>query len=373
VHEPKPLLRAIELIHAAALAPSAWPCALDAVSDLLAADHAVLHAGESNGAGPPLFAYARLDPRDLAECNAADQALRSEFTTQFQLPLERTTTRAAVIPDRDYERSAYYNEVLRRIDGFHCVYFLQSSTEGLSNVAVCRGRRRDDFDAQAVATLEILRPHFRLAVEVAGRLQLAEARAASLAGAIDRISTGILLVDAQGQTLHLNAPAAAIAAEADGLVLAPSGLAATTPAATEALHRAMAALTASGNKGNCESLRVFLPRPSGRPPLQLTLVPLGRLDVPVPGAARTRVAIFIDAAEEEGAIDRGALAEAFRLTTRETDIALLLAQGADVAAIAQRLGIGPGTVRFHLKNAFAKTEARGQVALAALIRRFARH
>jgi DNA-binding CsgD family transcriptional regulator len=30
-------------------------------------------------------------------------------------------------------------------------------------------------------------------------------------------------------------------------------------------------------------------------------------------------------------------------------------------------------VRFHLKNAFAKTEARGQVALAALIRRFARH
>jgi DNA-binding CsgD family transcriptional regulator len=58
------------------------------------------------------------------------------------------------------------------------------------------------------------------------------------------------------------------------------------------------------------------------------------------------------------------------LTRRESEIAVLLAEGLDLKTIALRLGAGRGTVREHLKHVFEKTGARSQVALVALLRGF---
>jgi DNA-binding CsgD family transcriptional regulator len=102
------------------------------------------------------------------------------------------------------------------------------------------------------------------------------------------------------------------------------------------------------------------------------LLPIWRLGAILPGGGPTaRVAIFIKDLGAPLAVDRLAVAEAFRLTPRECEVAVLLADGHDLPRIAAMLGVGLSTVRYHLKRAFEKTGMRSQAALAALIRGFA--
>jgi DNA-binding CsgD family transcriptional regulator len=82
------------------------------------------------------------------------------------------------------------------------------------------------------------------------------------------------------------------------------------------------------------------------------------------------VAIFIDEPDAPVYIDRRAVAEAFRLTRRETEIATLVGEGYELSRIANTLELGVGTVRNHLKRVFSKTDQHSQAALAALIRGF---
>ena len=70
------------------------------------------------------------------------------------------------------------------------------------------------------------------------------------------------------------------------------------------------------------------------------------------------------------AIEWEAIAETFRFTRRERDIAVLIASGLNVNAIAATLGLGRGTVRFHLTRIFDKADVHSQSALAVLLRGF---
>jgi DNA-binding CsgD family transcriptional regulator len=110
---------------------------------------------------------------------------------------------------------------------------------------------------------------------------------------------------------------------------------------------------------------VRLSRPSGRPPLLATLLPIGGA---LPGLRAPQVAVFIAEPDAPPALDRAALADTYRLTCRETEIAALLAGGLALETIAARLGIGIGTARNHLKRVFDKTGTSSQAALVASLR-----
>jgi DNA-binding CsgD family transcriptional regulator len=165
----------------------------------------------------------------------------------------------------------------------------------------------------------------------------------------------------------LNGRAERIIAEADGLALASAGLAAATPMATRQLREVIAAMAPDAA---AEGRRIRLDRPSRRLPLLLTVLPIWRLGAVVPGAGAPRVAIFITEPDAPPPIDRLVFAETFQLTRRESEVAVLLADGLDLATIASRLGTTRATVRDYLKHAFEKTGARSQVALVALLRGF---
>ena len=65
----------------------------------------------------------------------------------------------------------------------------------------------------------------------------------------------------------------------------------------------------------------------------------------------------------------GEIRQAFGLTERECEIALLLAAGCGLPEIGGRLGIGLTTARTHLGRLFDKTGTRSQLALALLLSR----
>jgi DNA-binding CsgD family transcriptional regulator len=66
-------------------------------------------------------------------------------------------------------------------------------------------------------------------------------------------------------------------------------------------------------------------------------------------------------------IDPAVVAEALRLTRRESEVAALLAKGIGLDGIAAQLDLGVGTVRNHLKRALDKTDTRSQAALVSLV------
>jgi DNA-binding CsgD family transcriptional regulator len=193
---------------------------------------------------------------------------------------------------------------------------------------------------------------------------------------LDQLDSGVILVGAAAEPCFINSQAMRILAEADGLMLGPSGLLAATPFATGRLRQAIAGVRpldggrSPPGPSAAPPMRLRLPRPSRRPPLLLSLYPIWRLDGATASIPRPSVGIFVTEPDVCGRIDRDALADAFRLTPREAAVADLLASGHDLKGAAQALAIGIGTARNHLKRVFEKTDTHSQARLMALLRGF---
>jgi DNA-binding CsgD family transcriptional regulator len=283
--------------------------------------------------------------------------------------------------DRDYVLSEHYNEIVRPLNGWHAVGVRQQSATAGFFLGICRQRGIDDFDFAETALLQALIPHFTTAVDFHYRLAAERSRGESLTQLIDRLDTGVILTDGAGVPLFVNARAAKIAEEVDGLLLGTGGIAAATSEATGLLRSAIAAIAAKGRRANdvprqsaepgTEERRLVLKRPSGRPPLLLAVLPIWKLHLSLPGSPAPRVAIFVSEPDVPTPIRQEALVDALGLTPRESEVAILLAEGLPVEAIAMTTGLGVPSVREYLKRSFAKTGTHSQAALVALIRGFA--
>jgi DNA-binding CsgD family transcriptional regulator/PAS domain-containing protein len=366
MEQARAILSVTERLYAAAMDDAEWPSALEAFGDLFGGHHVVLHGFPgTNGDGAFVFT-ARVDERTVREAVTPEKLpLVMAFS---RLVPEGISNRAALIDDEAYARSAYYNEVLRPLNGFHAVHARNMRPGAAYTLNVCRPRAAANFEADHTALMALIAPQLSMAVEVRRRFNGARRHGDSLAALIDRLDKAAVMTDGTGRPVLVNPRAAAILDANDGLVLAPGGLTGATPAATGRLRAAVAeAAAASGG-----IRRVTLARPSGRAALVVDALPLSRIDAEVPGAATPRVALFIAEPDAAPGIDRETIGDVFGLTRREAEVAALLADGMELAAIARMLDLSPGTVRNHLKRAFEKTGTHSQAALVALLRGYPR-
>ncbi len=361
------LSRAINQLYAAAAQPDGWTPALETVTDLLRGGHAVVHADP--GAAGPICITARIDERDLARTLAACAVCDPGRLATELMPIGRVWTRAEIMPDREFARTAIYNECIRPLNGFHSVSIRQIEPHRPFIFAVCRPGRSGDFGIEETAILQQLAPHVETALDLHGRLQSANHRRLALAQVFDQLESGVIVTDTWASPIFMNRRALEITAQSDGLILGPMGLSGPTPRHTQRLRGAIASV---GADAGSDRRQLRLERPSRRPPLLLTLLPIWRLRMALPGVAAPRVAIFIKEPDLPIAIDAEAVAEAFQLTARESEIAALMASGQDLTEIAGTLAIGRGTVAFHLNRIFDKTGVRSQAKLVSLIRGFNR-
>jgi DNA-binding CsgD family transcriptional regulator/PAS domain-containing protein len=359
------ILGVTEKLYAAAGEPEYWEAALEALTDLVDADHTTLDVHGTAQLGTGFVARSRVDEGKLAQFLTPD-ALRLLVPMAASVPVG-VSTRREIIPDAEFERSTVYNELLRPLNGFHSVQLRRNGTSSAFLLCVCRPRIAENFDQAHIAVMRALAPHLTTALALQQRLRTADGERAALGRALDRIDGGVILVDRSLRPVFLNARASRIVAESDGLTVEAKSLAAATPLATRELREAMAALM---RDDAADGRQLRLARPSRRWPLLLTLYPIRQFGLVLPGVAPPRVAIFISEPDAPPAIDRNAVADAFRLTRRECEIVMLLADGYDLDTIALQLGLAQGTARNHLKQVFAKTGARSQAALVALLRGF---
>lgn len=389
------LLSSVNRIHAAALAPHEWSLALEDVAELTGGDHAVLVRLPTRTEPGQLLASTRLDVDILARSLSAGAELAAarpsvanataiarsadrEFVSfaagaspASPLPALRgtTMTRATLISDREFERSGYYNEVVRPMRGFHAALARFGAGDEYA-LAICRGRSAADFGADEMSGLAALVPHFATALQVQQRLNHAQDSARGLAHLLDRISATLVIVDGEGCVCFVNQRAAAILDRAEGLALQKNRLVATDPGGNRSLQEIFGRLGRLAIHDGSAEIRLRLPREHSRSPLLLSVLPAASFETQGLSHRRAVAAIFITEPDAQVVVDRAALVDVFRLTRREGDVVVLLASGLEIPEIAATLGLGIGAVRNYLKAAYEKTRTHSKAALVALARGF---
>lgn len=360
------ILPVVERLYSAAGRPEAWEPALASIVALLRAGHAIFHLEGENGAAPGFGACAGLDAHDRARF-ASPEAARLNASWAGRAPVGTAFSNSSLWSEREFERSGFYNELVRPAGGYYAAGAIRKLPSGVLTLAVCRPRGASDFGAEELAMVQDVSLHLAAAVDLHLRLGAGEHRYASLTRLLDKLDDGVVLFDAWGAVVFVNAPALRILSDKDGLMLTGAGL---TPAIADTGRRLREAVAAAATDAGVGNVTIRVERPSRRLPLLLTVVPIGRLGAEVAGARSPCVAVFMTDADAPIAIDCAALADTFGLTRRESEVAALLATGHSIGAIAAALGISTPTVRQYVKHVFDKTSTHSQNALTALVRRF---
>jgi DNA-binding CsgD family transcriptional regulator len=168
---------------------------------------------------------------------------------------------------------------------------------------------------------------------------------------LDWLDLGVIIADATARPIRLNRRAGTIVARGDGLYATPFGITTAIPEETGRLRQAIAKAAKGG-------ARLRLSRPSGAPPLLVTVIPVG---------GGPLVALFVMDPDIVGTPSPALLQELFGLTAAEAVFAAEISRGDGMQAVAERLSIAPTTARTHLTRIFEKTGTRRQAELVRLL------
>lgn len=213
--------------------------------------------------------------------------------------------------------------------------------------------------------LEVVAVHAARAVDLAEDLRRERARRRAVAATLDRLRTGVLLLDDRGRVAASNRAARELLAGNLGLTLDDGKLRAATLDTNRALAQMIArAVGASTSRGPQRSEHFELSC-RGRRPLRLLAVPLsGEV-----AAGGHPCAVFVSDSEKGVAPPEHVLSKHYGLTRAEARVTARLLRGLAVDAVAVDLGIKRETVRSHVKRIYAKVGTTRQSDLVALLLR----
>jgi len=331
--------------------------------------------------------YGRIDPC-LEQAMIASPAGTANVTDNLML-------------DRDLCRTEFYTDWLAPrgvLSGIGTI--LNDAPSARAVLFLTRERSQGHFPADCLSRLQRLMPHLQHAVRVASRMAELAASAHEPAQVVRDLSDAVLVTDARAQLVYSNDSADRLLARGDTLsAYRPRGsgratLGAIVPADTVSLQALIAAVCQQ--VAACHQMRstalpdakqsggaVVLRRPSGARPLLALVAPL-RMEVPAthvlfdelavaPREPRALV-IIIDPEPattpvSTDAVPRAYLRAAFGLTDAEAAVALSLAGGCGLSAVAEQRSVSLATVRAQAQKVYDKTGLRTQAALASFLAR----
>jgi DNA-binding CsgD family transcriptional regulator len=273
-----------------------------------------------------------------------------------------------LVTPEEQQRSGFYQDWLRHLDIHHMVGAVFPAGDGtLGVLGVHRPEGAGAYDDGDRQNMALLLPHLQRAMQLGQRLADARRGEAASLAALDRLDSGVLTINANATILHANAEATRILRDAKEIFIIAGRLAAFQPA----LHDRLSAMlnsaleTAHGRPAGAPAA-LLIPRPV-RLPLTLAVAPLMPASQTLFATSQPRALVFLR--DPERTLDAQHLRALFGMTATEAAIAAELAAGRALEEIAQRHGIGLGTVRWHLKRILLKTGTSRQGQAVALLAR----
>ena len=337
-----------------------WDDALAGLAEATGAPRAQL-IGVGSEAAIPFNWITDLDPEALLEwldIDGPDPRANARVRAGLTLAEMAIATDPEFTTEADL-RSAVY-KLYRKYDINHgCQTTLLRQPGCVVGMAILQGDREGPVQGQARRAFAALAGHARSAISL--QIAMEEQAPDLIAGGFESINAAAFICDRNGFVRALTPAAEALVAEQRFLALSNRRLKAATPQDDVRLARALAVAGAPW-PAVPESRELLIRAPDAAAPLQVQVAPLPRRDY----AFRFHAAALVVARAPIPAENRGALLQSqYGLTPAETAIALALAGGQTLAAIAATRRVSVGTLRSQLKSIFGKLGVSRQAELAA--------
>lgn len=244
---------------------------------------------------------------------------------------------------------------------------LGESQQALGGFFVFRREGEGPFSEAELSEANRFVPHLRRTGRILAKLGGARSAHLALGEVVDRLPTGVLLLDAQRHVVVRNQAAERIIALDDGFGIDRNGVSAADARENAELQQLIAdALDAETGREMAARGFAAISRPSGKRDFALMVSPL--LAHREGSASSDIVAVLFVVDPEGGAPPVAeALERLYSLTPSEAEIVRLLSMGLSLEEAAQSRGISINTARSHLKHAFSKTGTSRQGELVRLI------
>ncbi|MDE0001854.1 MAG: helix-turn-helix transcriptional regulator [Rhodospirillaceae bacterium] len=283
-----------------------------------------------------------------------------------QLPDSQLAHVSSLYTDQEKKTSPVYNKGLALADNVDCLNVRLDGPDGSRIVWVVGDPvDGDGWSSGQVETIERLLPHLRQFERVRQALVDAQSLATSAAALLENRRCGVIHLDRRGRIAAANDCARDILRKGDGLADRGGQLCASSPADDAALLKLLArALPPYGVQGASGSITVK--RSVVSPRLVLHAIPVSGEQTDVRPSRVAALVLVVDPASR-GRIDPALVAALLGLTSAESQVAVMLAQGFTIRNIAGATGRSEGTIRWHTKHIFSKLGISRQVELVQLV------
>ena len=374
----------IAAVYEAGLDPTGagWPAVLERLSPVLAAGGTVVLSMEHRRMEYAHTYYARTDMAAVASYQGYYARIDPVFEPLLaSAPAGILLLSDVVMPLPELRRTEFYADWMRPHDfGSGATAVLTRHGSTMAALWAIRPRRTAALTAEHVEAFRLLLPHMAIAVRMSLRLAELGAERDAAAQALDHWADAVLLVDGAARVHAANRAAEALLASGDGLDIGPTRdhkrgrLRAATPTATAKLHQRVAEAAAiaapagvqAGDQPPPRSMALALVRPSGRPALSVLVAPLssariasaGWIESLTAGGSGATVALLVSdpAAACDGAVAGARLRAVYGLTPAEASVAVAVASGDGLLAVAAAHGVTLATVRTQARRCIARPE-----------------
>jgi DNA-binding CsgD family transcriptional regulator len=286
----------------------------------------------------------------------------------FLAEIEQPVATADLMPYDELTATGFYREWAGPqglVDFVSTV--LDRSATSVAMFGVFRHERDGFVDDETRHRMQLIAPHIRRAVLIAGMFDLKLAEAATFADTLDGLDAGLCLVDAGGRLIHANAAGQAILDARDILYAAGGRLAACDAQVNQTLREVFAAAgqgdAALGTKG----IAMPLTGKDGERYVAHALPLTSGARRPA-GIAYTAVAaLFVRKAALVMSPRSEVIGKIFNLTPAELRVLLAITEVGGIPEVAAALGVANTTVKTHVSRLFEKTGASRQADLVKLV------
>ena len=264
----KPAEGLVGLIYDAVGAPEQWRTVLDRIAGELGAQAAalvVLDAREQR-AQVGLTAGA-LDGAALADCTRDFAAIDPAPAAYARMPVGEGGATDRMFGGATRARDPFFNE-----------FFRPQGLEASLGATLLRERGPEPrpFDERDIASLDQLLPHIQRALQLHRQFAAVTGMATALAGMADELPSGMIVLDGNGNAVHLNRTAQALVARDDGIAVDRAGQVVLAASDAKARFAALLHDVLHGDSPNAAGGVLRIRRKDARAPYTMLVAPRPR-------------------------------------------------------------------------------------------------
>ena len=363
------ILALIANIYDAAIDETLWPETIQrliAVLDCPAASFCIIDSSEQPRM--PIFIPVNFRRDHIDEY--LDHMVPNDPTFQHIVahPEQKIHHDSTFISEREKDRHLYFDWHHRFSDTRHRIAgIIHPAPQIQTGITVHRTRSQGDFTPELVDRFTMLFQHIERSLQIGFRLGTVGNLQQVSAAMLDGNPLAIILLDDHGHVILANRAAHELIESLDGVTLLDNMLALAHRTENTKLQQMIgSALKARIQPGVVPGGAMSAMRPSGKRPFAVMVSPISPNSFTV-AAVRPAVCVVFADPERRPVPPAERLRAIYGLTPSEARLAVHLATGEDLRAVADKIGIRYSTARTQLAAIFRKTETSRQGELVRLL------